>query len=249
MQTQLARAQGLQRQFEQADRMLDEVASAGAARSSRVRAREALERGRVRNSAGQPERSLPYFREALDLALAAGEEALAVDAAHMIAIAIPDDEQKLAWNERALVMARGSEDPRAQRWIGSLLNNIGWTHFAAGRTDDALRIFGEHVHWLGSRGDAAALRIARYAVGRVLRAQGKHEEALALQRHLYDEWTAASVKPPYVTEEIAECLQALGRAHEARPFYASAYEELSKDPWLVTNERARLARLKKLSGV
>jgi hypothetical protein len=39
----------------------------------------------------------------------------------------------------------------------------------------------------------------------------------------------------------------LNRPAEARPYFAAACEELSKDPWLAENEPARLQRLKELS--
>ena len=50
----------------------------------------------------------------------------------------------------------------------------------------------------------------------------------------------------YVYEEIAECLAALGHDDEARPYFAHAYETLSRDPWLVESEPARLERLRTL---
>ncbi|MGA2229888.1 MAG: hypothetical protein ABSH22_03090 [Tepidisphaeraceae bacterium] len=40
----------------------------------------------------------------------------------------------------------------------------------------------------------------------------------------------------------------LNRAEEAGPFFARAYEVLSKDPWLSRDERARLQRIKELGG-
>jgi hypothetical protein len=51
----------------------------------------------------------------------------------------------------------------------------------------------------------------------------------------------------FVFEELGECLLALGRADEARPYFAQAYAELSQDEWLADNEPARLERLKALS--
>jgi hypothetical protein len=49
-----------------------------------------------------------------------------------------------------------------------------------------------------------------------------------------------------VDEELGECLLALGRADEARRYFALAYEKLSADSWLVQNESARLERLRAL---
>jgi tetratricopeptide (TPR) repeat protein/membrane protease YdiL (CAAX protease family) len=247
LQTQIARARGLQHRFAEAHATLDEVERLGP-RSGRIRARYALERGRVLNSSGDPIAAKPHFEEALEIAWSAGEAGLAVDAAHMIAIAVAEPAAKLEWNQRALEMARGSADARAQRWVGSLLNNIGWTHFDAGRHDDAMRTFEEELRWLEPRGDNKKIRIARYSIGRVLRAQGRVKEALALQRELADALSASGVEDPYVVEEVAENLHALGRPEEARPFFARAHAKLIKDDWLRTNEPERLARLAKLSG-
>ncbi|HYU82412.1 MAG TPA: tetratricopeptide repeat protein, partial [Candidatus Polarisedimenticolia bacterium] len=140
-----------------------------------------------------------------------------------------EPEAKLDWNQRALAMARESADERAQKWIGSLLNNIGWVHFESGRYQQAMRAFEEELRWLEPRGDRRKIVIARYSIGRVLRAQGKLAEALALQRELHESLTASGNEDPYVVEEIAENLHALGEAREARAFFAQAHAELDKD--------------------
>jgi hypothetical protein len=118
-QTQLARSQGLQRHFEEAHATLDQVEAHLAAMPARVRIRYALERGRVFNSSGQPERAVPLFESAWEQARAAGEDGLAVDAAHMLGIAEPG-EQGIAWNLKALDLARTSSQLGANRWQGSL---------------------------------------------------------------------------------------------------------------------------------
>jgi hypothetical protein len=59
--TQLARAQGLQRRFDDAHATLDQVETALPGRPSRVAVRYLLERGRVFNSSQQPERAVPLF--------------------------------------------------------------------------------------------------------------------------------------------------------------------------------------------
>ena len=50
----------------------------------------------------------------------------------------------------------------------------------------------------------------------------------------------------YVFEEIAECLLILGRAAESRPYFVQAHAFLSRDIWLVAQEKERLERLKHL---
>ena len=135
--TQLARAQGLQRRFGEADRTLDEAASALRPDDERGRVRLLLERGRVANSAGRAGRGAAQFADAWERARAEGEDALAVDAAHMLGIVEPPESAR-EWNERAMQLARTSPDPRARRWVGSLASNMGWARHEAGDYDQAL---------------------------------------------------------------------------------------------------------------
>jgi len=82
-----------------------------------------------------------------------------------------------------------------------------------------------------------------------LRSLGRVEEALTLQQELLREFEALGEQDGYVYEELAECLAALGRDDEARPYFARAYEALSRDPWLADSEPARLERLRTLGAV
>ncbi|MFM8370637.1 MAG: hypothetical protein ACKOBD_17965, partial [Chloroflexota bacterium] len=50
----------------------------------------------------------------------------------------------------------------------------------------------------------------------------------------------------YVDEEIGECLLALNRVDEAKPYFTKAYELLSQDEWLMANEPERMKRMKEL---
>jgi hypothetical protein len=97
----------------------------------RARVRWQLETGRVLNSSGDPEAARPYFEAAWNLARESGLDALAVDAAHMVAIVAPPDERR-SWNEAGVRLAESSGDPEAVRWLGSLSNNMGWDAHDAG---------------------------------------------------------------------------------------------------------------------
>jgi tetratricopeptide (TPR) repeat protein len=187
------------------------------------------------------------FIDALETAAATGETALAIDAAHMLAIAAPS-EQRLNWHRRALALAEGSEDPQARAWLGSLLNNLGWTLHDAGDYAQALTVFERALAWREARDRPVETRIARWAVARCLRSLGRIEEALALQRRLRTELDAAGNDDPYVNEELGECLLALGRDAEARSWFGRAHAELARDRWLVQHEPARLTRLLALSA-
>jgi tetratricopeptide (TPR) repeat protein len=103
--TQIARTQGLQRNFEQAHQTLNSVEAQLHDDLPVARIRYLLERGRVYNSSGAKEQARPLFMQALELAQANKEDFYAVDAAHMIAIVEPPDEQ-MTWNLKALELAK-----------------------------------------------------------------------------------------------------------------------------------------------
>ena len=240
--TQIARAQGLQRKFDEAHRILDEVEMTltGDPKRSRLRIRYLLERGRVLNSSRHPDRARPLFWQAWKLARTAGEDFYAVDAAHMLGI-VGSPEVGLDWNEKALALAEQSADPKTRKWLGSLYNNMGWTHHDAGRYAEALELFEKALKFRQAQGMEQPIRIAKWCVARCLRSLGRVNEALVKQRAL-----EAEGEGDYVFEEIGECLLSLGLESEAQPYFAKAYSTLSKDPWLAESEPARLERLKQL---
>ncbi len=117
-----------------------------------------------------------------------------------------------------------------------------------GDHEQALATFQKATASRRAEGNPALVRIAVWAEARTLRSLGRIEEALALQKELLRECDALGEQDGYVYEEIAECLTALGRTDEARPYFARAYETLSRDPWLAESEPARLERLRDLGA-
>lgn len=246
--TQIARTFGLRRRFDEAHAVLDSVAPRLEAAAPVVRVRYLLERGRTLNSAGQPGEAKPLFLEAWETARGCGEDGFAVDAAHMVAIVETPDEA-IRWNEIGLDLARASADPRAQRWKGSLLNNLAWTYHERGELERAHALFEEALAFRLTEDKQPQLDIARWCVARSLRSLGRVEEALAAQRTLAaDKRAAGRAEDGYVSEELAECLLALGREEEARGHFARAHQLLSADAWLAEKEPQRLARLARLGG-
>lgn len=244
--TQIARAQGLQRKFDRAHQTLDQVEKRLSEYSSRAKVRYLLERGRVFNSAGKPENARLLFERALDTAEQLNEDFYAVDAIHMLAIVAPP-EQSLAWNLDAIRMAEASSQEKAQNWLGSLYNNTGWSYHDQGDYETALEIFQKGEAWQRSKGRVTQTRIATWTVARTLRSLNRVEEALSKQFELKNELDSAGEEDDgYVYEEIGECLLALNRPDEARPYFAKAYDKLSKDEWLVEQEPDRLKRLREL---
>jgi hypothetical protein len=104
----------LQRRFDEAAATLDAAARALRPGDARGRIRLLLERGRLANTSREPGRGRDLFLGAWELAGSVGEDALAVDAAHMLGIVEPPDET-WSWNGRAMALARSSADPRARR--------------------------------------------------------------------------------------------------------------------------------------
>ena len=249
-QTQLARAQGLQRMFDAAHATLDRVEVMLPEARLRTRMRYLLERGRVYNTSGFPERASPLFREAWERSKHLPAEGYyAVDAAHMLAIVGAPDEQ-IAWNQRGIELAMASDDDRVRWWCAELYNNLGWTYSEMGEYTGALTCYEKALEWRErreQRGKERELRIARWNVGRALRMLGCYDEALALQRALLAEWEASGEEQAgYVSEELGECLLALARADESRPHFAHAYALLARDEWLREAQPERLARMKRL---
>lgn len=238
IRTQICRSLGLQRKF---DEGWSELAKIPSNRDPIVEVRIQLESGRLKNSSGDKTAAKPFFDNALRLAVEGGFDFYAVDAAHMLGI-VTTGEESLDWNEKAIQMATSSSDQRVQNWNGSLLNNLGWTYHDMGEFEKALSKFESAVEFRQNQGDAERTRIAKWSVARCLRSLDRFEEALQIQREL-----ESGPNDGYVWEEIGELLLATNKPSEAKPYFRKAFEELSKDDWLVKKEEARLARLKELS--
>ena len=246
--TQIARTQGLQRKFDDAHKTLDEAESLLTADLKLAKVRYLLERGRVYNSSGKPDTARSYFDQAFELAKEIGEDFYAVDALHMIAIT-EKPEKALEWNLKAIDYTEKSTDTRAKGWLGSLYYNTGWSLFDLGKYSEALEIFKKGQQFREEKKQDSEIRIAKWCVARTLRALNKIDEALNMQRALLEEFNKIGEKDGYVFEELGECYLVLGRSDDAEKYFKSAYEELSKDDYLVNNEQKRIERIKELGKV
>ena len=243
--TQIARAQGLQRHFEDAHTTLDQVQAGLSTAPALVRMRYLLERGRVFNSSGKVAEARPYFLEAWETAKAAGADFYAIDAAHMLGIIEPPAEQR-AWNHLALALTEQTTDQRAKKWLGSLSNNLGWSYFAEGDYPTALDCFTKALAAREAQGNGGPIRIARWCIAKTQRMLGQVQEALTLQQALLAETEHLGEPDGYVYEELGECYLALQQPTQAAPYFAQAHALLAQDPWLVANEGERLTRLQTL---
>lgn len=246
--TQIARAQGLQRQFDDAHATLDRAERLLIPTLTRATVRCLVERGRVWRASGQPDQAKPLFLRAFELANPAGFAALAVDAAHMVAT-VESPDQALIWNHTALHLAEGSQEPQARKWLGSLYHTIGWSYHDRRDHEKALECFLKALDWREEQKQHDEILIARWAVARALRSLGRLNEALVMQLALEAVHQQIGSIDGYVFEEIGECLLALKRPDEAKTYFSRAYQVLAVDPWLVTHETERLNRLKSLGDV
>lgn len=245
--TQLARIEGLRGGFDEGELLIEE-AEALAGPSAVARARIDLERGRLRRSSGKVEAALLLFESAFAIALEAGELFIAVDAAHMAALAAPDRDGFLAWTQRGIELARSGDKP-ARYWLGPLLNNLGWGHHEAGEYADALDAFRRALE--ERRRDPendAAIEIARYAVGKTLRALGRPQEAVPLLEQAVA-WTESVGAPDgWFHEELAESYSALGRESDARVQASLALPLLLETDPSFEKDKERATRLRQLAG-
>ncbi|GIT79364.1 hypothetical protein LLS1_10330 [Leifsonia sp. LS1] len=193
LQTQRARAFGLQGRFAEADALLASLEPA----TGILHVRIVLERGRLLNTEGRHAEAVEMFQEAVQAARREGDVFLAVDAAHMLAIADPARGEQ--WTEEADAELAATTDPRILRWRVALRSNRGWSLLEEGDAEAALREFDRALEAAVEYGTPDQRFAARWAVARALRSAGRAEEALELQRRLAEE----RPEDPYVVAELA----------------------------------------------
>lgn len=243
LKTQIGRALGRQRRFEEAHQILDEVQQ-DMAGDDIIEVRYLLERGRAFNSSSRATESLPLFFRAYKLAGEIEADYYAVDALHMLGIASETAEDRRDWNLRAIAFAEDSEDEKAKGWLASLYNNTAWGLFEEEKYEAALDLFQRAQILREEKGDQETINIARWCVAKTLRVMGRVEEALAIQRDL----EAEDKRDGFTEEEIGECLLALGQTEAAAFYFKEAYELLSEISW-VAEDTERMERIKLLGGV
>ena len=101
-------------------------------------------------------------------------------------------------------------------WLGPLLNNLGWEYYEAADYVLALDAFEQA---LSARerdpANASAIELARYAVGKTLRALDRAQDAIPLLEQAVA-WAEREGKPDgWFHEELAEEYAAVGRHEEA----------------------------------
>ncbi len=246
LETQIARTLGLQMKFEEAHKLLDSVMKKVKPTQETVRVRYMLERGRAYNSSCEKEKAKEIFESCYHQAKKYKLDLYAVDAAHMMG-AVEKGNESLRWNEIAIKDAEESKDEKARRWLGSLLNNIGWTYHEMKDYEKALSNFEKALEFRMGQKNESEIKIMKWCVARCLRSMNKIDESLKMQRELLKEFESIKKEDGFVYEEIGECLLILGKENESKSFFKKAYEILFQDICLQKNEKERLTRLERLS--
>ena len=181
LQTQRARALGLQGRIEEAEALLDSLEPANGVLEVRV----LLERGRVRLAADRPDEAVPVLEAALRAARRDADIALAVETA--LALAEADRPHTEQWIEEGLADLAGTGDRRVLRWAVVLHDLRGWARLDDGDPEAALVSFEDAADYADRYGTPDQRFAAHWATGRALRELGRLDEALALQRRLQED--------------------------------------------------------------
>ncbi|WP_430645471.1 hypothetical protein [Agromyces sp. GXS1127] len=172
------------------------VARTSAEEAAELRARIALERGRMAAAGERLDEAVPEFTRAVREGALGGSTFLVLDALHMLALNDVGHEEE--WAAEGFDILEGVRDPRLKRWGVALHNNLGWTKHDGGDAQAALYHFQKAVDAADRYGTAGQQHVARWSVGRALRTLGRTEEALEIQREL----ALARPDDPYVRAEI-----------------------------------------------
>jgi tetratricopeptide (TPR) repeat protein len=199
--TQVARTYSLRKDFDTAHGILDDVEKQLEGAGPRPKARYLLERGRTFNSAGDREKGRALFLRAWELARESGEEGLAVDAAHMVAITYGGTNAGVEWNQKGLAMARASKAPKAQALIPAMYNNMAWDLHDLRRHDEALIAFEAALLEWSARGRPKQVQVAKWSVAQGLRALGRDAEAAVIEKALEAEGYVMNPVPAAVASK------------------------------------------------
>jgi len=165
-------------------------------------------RGRFEWSDEQLETATITFREMYEYCLQHDLHERAVDAAHMMAITAPPEEQIL-WGRKGIEAA---EQGGIEGWLGPLWNNLGWTYDDLGRYQESLDALlkAREYHW--KLGGEMNKLIADWSVGHAYRMTGQQQEAAGWIRPVlaWSERLYAVDQSPEAAEWIGHSCRELG---------------------------------------
>ncbi len=213
-----------------------------------ARIRWQIEKGRLHILEKTPSQARGYFSEAWNLAINSGEDYFAVEIAQLMATIEPSKAQQ-KWIEHALEIAEHSPHQKTKGCLGKLYTSLGWKFYELKQYERSLETFQKAIQCLKAQGTPREVFVAQWSIGKILRALGKTEEALSIQKALLAELGIGGNRDGRLYEELAECLQTLNRTTEAQLYFELAYRELSNDEWVTDNQPLKLKRMKDLGKV
>jgi hypothetical protein len=181
---QAARAQGVQNKLVEAQATLAKAASLSTAARTAVKIQ--VEQGRIARRERKTEQARAYLTRAFERARLERLDALAADAAHMLALLEPDNSY-LIWTTRGLAIAEGSQDPVARRWVGNLAYNAGTRLSESGDHQAAALMFARSLAARRVEIDQELVAAAELALSVELARLGRLDEAEAIQGRLLRE--------------------------------------------------------------
>lgn len=213
-----------------------------------ARIRWLIEKGRLHVLSKTPSQAKRFLSEAWTSSINSAEDCFAVEIAQLLAATEPQKTQQ-AWILRGIEIAENSPLPKSKRWLGGLYTSLGWKLYDLTQFESSLGAFQKALRNHKAQGTPREAFVAQWSIGKVLRAMGKTEEALSIQKALLAELGIGGERDGGLYEELAECLHKLKRTTEAQLYFELAYRELSEDEWIKDNQPVKLKRMKDLGKV
>ncbi len=145
--TRIARAQGMQGHFDEAQATLDDVESRAPGAGREVVVRMLVAEGSILRKSGLAEAAAAFFEDAFGIATQEGFDELAIDAAILLGEVLPPD-PALEWLHVGIGVAERSTRPAARARLPSLLQRTEAAFLARGDGDraQALRVRRDALH-------------------------------------------------------------------------------------------------------
>ncbi len=250
LQTQVARALGLQGKFIKAVQILDSI-QAGLEYSPVCEAKDLvgirynLERGRILLLTEKVEDSIRYFRFALKMAMKIKADDLSIDAIKML-LRVTSINERIEFGLKGINIAieRGNENLYSS--IGELATVVGQAYLANKEYQKAIEQFMHARDIFSKLIDAENARITRRSICIAQRGLGNYKEAL-LELRIQEEWLKKSNDSDgIIFEEIAENLLALGH-NSSSVYFCKALECFKAEGLIINMDPNRISRIRELS--
>ena len=250
LQTQVARALGLQKKFIEAFHVLDSI-QAGleyapvCESKDLVGIRYNLERGRILLITEKMEDAIRYFRFAYKLAMKINADDLSIDAIKMLLNLTSTDERiELGLKGISIATKRGNENLYPS--IGELATGVGQAYLENKEYQKAIEQFMHARDIFSKLIDAENARTSRLSICIAQRGLGNYKEAL-LELRMQEEWLKKSDNlDGIIFEEIAENLLAL-RHNSSSVYFCKALECFQAEGLISNMEPNRISRIRELS--